>query len=336
MPRFDQSKFVKRANVGVKAALASPDHVLVQTVSAIDEMTKMSNLAYERIVEWYGLHFPEFKQADAAKYVQVAQAIDRQNIDEAKLAQILGPSAPNVVARAKTSSGVAFSPADFDALREHTSLFALMQEKIARLEKYRDEAAQKIAPNISHLAGPALAAKLIAQAGGLSKLASFPASTVQVIGAEKALFKHLRSGSPPPKHGLIFQHVLISMSPKRARGKIARALAAKIAIASKADAYSHHFIAEKLKEQFETRAKDILAKEAAKPQDAGRPQSGGRPQNYPGQAGKPQGGNKPPFNAGAQTGAKPPFGRAGQGGARPGGDAGPARGPWDGRRPKQR
>ncbi len=334
MPRFDQSKFVKRANVGVKAALASPDHVLVQTVSAIDELTKMSNLAYERIVEWYGLHFPEFKQADPAKYVQVAQTLDRQSMDEAALTQILGTSAPNVIARSRTSSGVAFSPADFSALREHTGLFFLMKEKIARLEKYRDEAAQKLAPNISHLAGPALAAKLIAQAGGLSKLASFPASTVQVIGAEKALFKHLRSGSPPPKHGLIFQHVLISMSPKRARGKIARALAAKIAIASKADAYSHNFIAEKLKEQFEARAKAILASEAARPADTGRP--GGAPRPGPGSQNRPQNfagspkpgpqGNRGHDPQSGGQGNRPPFGQGSQ--AHSGG--------FPNRRPKQR
>jgi len=156
---------------------------------------------------------------------------------------------------------------------------------------------------------------LIAQAGGLSKLASFPSSTVQVIGAEKALFKHLRSGSPPPKHGLIFQHVLISTSPKHARGKIARALAAKIAIAAKADAYSHNFIAEKLKEQFEARAKDILAKEASRPADAPARTQGykprynnppeGRPGENRGNSGRPQGGRPQggrPFQSG---GSKP-------------------------------
>jgi nucleolar protein 56 len=99
----------------------------------------------------------------------------------------------------------------------------------------------------------------VAQAGGLHRLSFFPASTIQVLGAEKALFKHLRSGSKPPKHGLIFQHSSIGMSPKKVRGKIARALAAKLTIASKADAISHNFIAEKLKASFEAHTKRILA-----------------------------------------------------------------------------
>jgi nucleolar protein 56 len=135
------------------------------------------------------------------------------------------------------------------------SLYALRED----VEKYTDALAVRICPNMSHLAGPALAAKLVAKAGSLHKLATFPASTVQVIGAEKALFKHLKAGSKPPKHGVIFQHPLISTSPKKVRGKIARALAGKLSIAAKADAITHHFIAEKLKESFEARAKAILS-----------------------------------------------------------------------------
>ena len=261
MPRFDQSRFVKRARADVHVAIASPDLVLVQVVGAIDDATKMANLAYERLSEWYGLHFPEFKHADPAKYVQVALSVDRKNIDEKKLQEIIGQQAQAVIARAKSSNGVEFSQEDFDALRAHAEMFFAMHRLLEQLEKYRDGVAQKLCPNISYVAGPALAAKLVAQAGGISRLASFPSSTVQVLGAEKALFKHLKTGSPPPKHGLIFQYPMISTAPKHARGKLSRALAAKISIAAKADAYSHNFIAEKLKEQFEKRAKEILDRE---------------------------------------------------------------------------
>jgi nucleolar protein 56 len=80
------------------------------------------------------------------------------------------------------------------------------------------------------------------------------------LGAEKALFKHLKSGSRPPKHGLIFQHALVGKSPRHLRGKIARTLAAQLAIASKADAISHNFIAEKLKAKFEAQVQRIMAK----------------------------------------------------------------------------
>ena len=143
------------------------------------------------------------------------------------------------------------------------------------IEAYEAKIANELCPNMSYIAGPELAAKLVAQSGGLKRMATFPSSTIQVLGAEKALFKHLKSGSRPPKHGLIFQHALISMSPRKARGKIARALAAKLTIACKADAISHNFIAEKLKAQFEAQANRILARTAAQPQSTGAAQASG-------------------------------------------------------------
>ncbi|MFA5108822.1 MAG: NOP5/NOP56 family protein [Candidatus Micrarchaeia archaeon] len=259
-PRFDQSKFIKRAKEGLQTEIASPDHILVQVVSSIDELNKISNLMYERLTEWYGLHFPEFKHKEPVKYVQVALAFDRAHPDKQKLAQIVGPNADSILHQANNSVGVHFSDEDMQMLREEARTILMLFELKEKQEKYADALATRLAPNISELAGPAVAAKLIAHAGGLKKLASMPSSTIQVIGAEKALFKHLKSGSPPPKHGLIFQHPLISTATRRARGRIARALAAKITIASKADAFTKHNIAALLKEKFEARAQDILNK----------------------------------------------------------------------------
>lgn len=106
------------------------------------------------------------------------------------------------------------------------------------LEDLLEIKAREIAPNLSTILGPVLAARLISRAGGLERLARLPASTIQVIGAERALFRHLRGKAPSPKHGLIFRHPLIQSSPKRLRGRIARALAAKLAIAARIDLYS--------------------------------------------------------------------------------------------------
>lgn len=316
-PFFDQSKFVKKAKSGVQEALTSPDHLLVQVVGAIDETTKMANLAGERLSEWYALHFPEFRTNDQMKYAQVALAFDRVHPDAAALNSILGENgASSVLQKAKTSVGVVFSPADMESVRSHAKLFISMQALREQYEKYQEELATRLCPNMSYLAGAPIAAKLVAQAGGLMKLATLPASTVQVLGAEKALFKHLKSGSPPPKHGLIFQHPLISTAPKRARGKLSRALAAKIVIASKADAFSHHFIAEKLKEQFDARAKTILEHAASEPERRGpiqsyRPHSGNRMGGRP-----PMGGNNRGGFGGSQGGMRP------QGGSGPGGSQG--------------
>ncbi len=265
----DRKAHLDRARTSLAQAMASPDLLMVQTSASIEELNKIANLMSERLTEWFGLNFPEFKSNDPKKYAQAVLAIDRANPDEAALAVALGnpESAKAVLGRAKASSGVAFSGEDLTAVRKFATTLLEIHALRDSVEKYADALAVKICPNLSHLAGPQLAVKLVAKAGSLKRLASFPASTLQVIGAEKALFKHLKTGSKPPKHGVIFQHPLISTSPKKIRGKIARALAGKLAIASKADAITHHFIAEALKKQFEDRAKMIIAGQARpKPQ----------------------------------------------------------------------
>ena len=117
----------------------------------------------------------------------------------------------------------------------------------------------KIAPNITNVAGATIGARLIARAGGLERMARLPASTIQVLGAEKALFRAIRTGSRPPKHGILFQHEAVHMAPKWQRGKIARTLANKIAIAARID-YYRGTKAEELTGLFEKRLKEIKIK----------------------------------------------------------------------------
>jgi nucleolar protein 56 len=258
--------FFRRARKKVQVAISSRDNLLIQTVSAVDELNKSSNLLCERLTEWYGMHFPEFKTSEPAKYVQGVLAIDRGNPDVAQLEKIFGPLGPSIAGRARASMGSPLSEEDLRQVRALASQIQMLWKLRDDIEAYQAKIAQELCPNMSCIAGPSLAAKLVAQAGGLRRMSTFPSSTIQVLGAEKALFKHLKSGSRPPKHGLIFQHALISKSPRKARGKIARALAAKLTIACKADAMSHNFIAEKLKQQFEAQANRILAAAAAQPQ----------------------------------------------------------------------
>ncbi len=256
----DREDFFKKARKRVTIAVSSRDNLLIQTVSAVDELNKSSNLLFERLTEWYGMHFPEFKTSDNAKYVDVVLSIDRGNPDMKELERIFGPSAQPVFDKARRSMGSPLSQEDLSQIRALASQIKMLWALRDSVEAYETKVATELCPNMSYVAGPSLAAKLVAQAGGLKRISTMPSSTIQVLGAEKALFKHLRSGSRPPKHGLIFQHSLISMSPKKARGKISRLLAARLTIAAKADEISHNFIAEKLKESFETNAKRIIAK----------------------------------------------------------------------------
>ncbi len=137
--------------------------------------------------------------------------------------------------------------------REIDHLISLRNVLSGSIEKR----AREIAPNLSHLVGPIIASRLIHYAGGLKRLAMMPSSTIQVLGAEDAFFQHLKKGTPCPKHGIIFQVAEIRNSPRKLRGKIARALAGKIAIAARVDYYGGEFIAERLKEEFKRRVEEI-------------------------------------------------------------------------------
>jgi nucleolar protein 56 len=125
------------------------------------------------------------------------------------------------------------------------------------LENYVDSVMEEVAPNTKAIAGSLLGARLIAIAGGLMNLAKLPASTMQVLGAEKALFRSLKTKARPPKHGIIFQHPLIHDAKRWQRGKIARALAGKLTIAARVDAFSGKYAADELKADLDKRVEEI-------------------------------------------------------------------------------
>jgi nucleolar protein 56 len=124
---------------------------------------------------------------------------------------------------------------------------------------------EEVAPNMTSILGPLLSARLMSIAGSLTNLAKMPASTVQVLGAEKALFRSLKTGSRPPKHGVIFQYQHIHAAPKWQRGKIARALSGKLSIAARIDAFGGEFIGEMLRNRLERKIREIQDKYASPP-----------------------------------------------------------------------
>ncbi len=295
---ISREEMLEEARRGLKAAYVERDRLLTHTVGTIGDLDKSANLFYERLAEWYGIYFPELKISEPEKYCKIILMFDKKNLEKTTLAEIVGEEkAQEIIERAKRSIGADFAEEELRHVRavaeEVINLYALR----GKIEEYQGKLAKEMAPNLCHLVEPALAAKLIAQAGSLKKLANMPASTVQLLGAEKALFKHLRTGTLPPKYGIIFQHPMIGNAPLAHRGKLARALATKLAIAAKADAFSHRFIADKLKADFEKRAKEIstLSKERkVKPgQQQVRPrfqqrQGGDRPQGQFGQGQRSQ------------------------------------------------
>jgi len=255
----------------VRKAAEKRDLFVAQAINALDDITKTINLFASRIREWYSLHFPELNDIveDHREYALVVSKLGhRSNITVASIRD-LGISeelANKIAAAAKSSMGADITDFDLEAIRLLSDMTLKLYEARESMEKYIDSAMLEVAPNVRALVGPSLGARLIALAGGLSKLATLPASTVQVLGAEKALFRSLRTGSKPPKHGVIFQHPAIHRAPRWQRGKIARALAAKLAIAARIDAFTGEFRGNELKEQLEERINEIKTLYAKPPQ----------------------------------------------------------------------
>ncbi|MEM0329366.1 MAG: hypothetical protein QXW02_03175 [Nitrososphaerota archaeon] len=253
----------------LKEAVARRDMMIVHAIHVLEDLDKQINMIYTRCREWYGLHFPELAEVvdDLEDYMKiVAEMGARRNFDEGKLGRIVGSKlADEIIERARSSVGADLSPEDEemvkDVAREGLRLIQLRKEQ----ERYIEELMSAEAPNLSAVAGPILGAKLISMAGGLEKLARLPASTIQVLGAEKALFRFFRTGRGAPKHGIIFQSPLIHGSPKHLRGKIARALAAAIAIAAKIDYFTREDRGAELREKLEKRLQEIREKYKAPP-----------------------------------------------------------------------
>ena len=264
--RFD-STFIKPENYGFsldlyreatialakKAVKASvgPDVHLGQAVRAYGDLVFTNNMISERLHEWYGLHFPEMENVLGGDVY--AKAISEHGSREAILAQYK---------LNMESIGSDAAPEDLDSIRVLAS--SLKESQIAKdkLEMYIDRRMKQVAPNVSSLVGPIIGARLIMHAGNLVRLATFPSGTVQLLGAEKAMFRHLKDGSKPPKHGVIFMHPLIHNAPPWQRGAIARALASKVSLAARADAFSHNDISDFLKTQLERRLIEISEQRA--------------------------------------------------------------------------
>jgi nucleolar protein 56 len=156
------------------------------------------------------------------------------------------------------SMGGPLSPSDEAAVRALARSASTLYATRAELEKYVDEVMVEVAPNVAILLQPVLAARMLRQAGGLRRLATMPAGTIQTLGAEKALFRHIKEGKRPPKHGFLMQHPLVHRAPRYHRGALARSLAAKVALAARADMFTKSTgIGAKLAADFEKRAEAL-------------------------------------------------------------------------------
>jgi nucleolar protein 56 len=262
---WNRNVSIELAKLKIKGATEKRDLIVAQGIQTLDSLDQTVNLFMGRLREWYGIYFPELdrlieKHETYARLVinlgerenYTLDTLDKENIPEER-AQLVEKAAD-------LSMGANVSEPDLEQIQALAKDVLKFFDLRKSMEDYVDKTMEETAPNVRAVAGALLGARLIALAGSLQNLAMRPASTIQVLGAEKALFRSLKTGARPPKHGLIFQHTLLHDAKRWQRGKIARVIAGKLAIAARVDAFGGHFIGNDLKADINKRIEEIREK----------------------------------------------------------------------------
>jgi len=262
---WNRNVSLELAKLRIKGASEKRDLIVAQGIQTLDDLDRTVNLFMGRLREWYSVYFPELDRliekhetycrlvmnlGDKESYT--SENLEKENIPKERAAL--------VAKAAESSMGADIVELDLGQIQALAKNVLEFYELRKNMENYIDRTMEEMAPNVRAVAGALLGARLIAIAGSLQNLAIRPASTIQVLGAEKALFRSLKTGARPPKHGLIFQHTLLHDAKRWQRGKIARVIAGKLAIAARADAFGGHFIGDDLKADIDKRLEEIREK----------------------------------------------------------------------------
>jgi len=230
---------LKRTKQVIKDSVQN-DLLTVQTIKNIDEINKVANMLSKRLREWYELYNPEFSNSidDHETFINLILENDKKDLlEELKIEQTMGAD---------------LKEEDVEPIlnlaRKIKTLYELRDEQ----ETYLESKMKLFCPNLLALAGTIIGAKLLAQAGDMRRLMLMPASTIQVLGAEKALFRHIKTGARPPKYGVLINHPIVVKADNK--GKAARKLADKICIGIKVDYFKGEFIGDKLRKQLESQS----------------------------------------------------------------------------------
>ncbi len=252
-PEEKRRRFMENARKAVASAYESEEHAIINAINTYNSIEKARNLMFERLEEWYSIYFPELRLANPVSYANfvINFGRDKNAADPEKMTEMLGEKVESLQEAIGKSIGKEPKPEEYESLRQLAESQIGLQKVSQNLESYIEQSCKRAMPNISYLIDTKIAAELLAKAGSLERLAMFPAGTIQLLGAEKALFKHLKYHSRPPKYGILFRLPQVSNAAKYDKGRIARVYATKISIAAKADAFSKNFIAKELKEQLE-------------------------------------------------------------------------------------
>jgi nucleolar protein 56 len=223
---------------GIKESV-SEDWLIIQAMANVSELDKINNVLIKRLREWVGLYLPEFEHSmhNQEKFVELVIEKNKEELmKEMKIKESMGADLEDV----------------------HLKEVKLLAKEIKQLqllrkehENYLEKIMSKYCPNILELAGTTIGAKLIELGRSLKHLAMLPASTIQLLGAEKALFRHIKTGDRSPKYGIIFQHPFIQKAERKLRGKAARILADKLSLCARLDYFKGEFKAKEYREELD-------------------------------------------------------------------------------------
>ncbi|KAJ2335568.1 Nucleolar protein 56 [Coemansia sp. RSA 2681] len=230
----------------VKFNVNKSDNMIIQAISLLDQLDKDLNTFSMRVREWYGWHFPELAKivADHYRYARLAKAIkNKATLGDDSLEMLTEITeddsvSQQIVDAARASMGTDISDIDLLNIETFAARVISLAEYRKNLYDYLLSKMNLVAPNLAALIGDIVGARLIAHAGSLTNLSKYPASTVQILGAEKALFRALKTRGNTPKYGLIYNSTFIGRAGTKNKGRISRFLANKATIASRIDCYS--------------------------------------------------------------------------------------------------
>lgn len=278
------------------------DNMIIQSIALLDQLDKDLNTFAMRVREWYCWHFPELRDlvkdnymfARCAAYIQDRTALSEEKLEGLTEITMDEELSKAILGASRVSMGMDCSDIDMVNIVAFTTRMVKLAEYRRQLHSYLLEKMSTVAPNLGTLIGETVAARLIAKAGSLTGLAKCPASTIQILGAEKALFRALKTKGNTPKYGLIYHSSFIGRAAAKNKGRISRYLANKCSIASRIDTFSEEPTSkygEKLREQVEERLRfydtgaaprkniDVMnevRKEMAGPEEEGGEEEGGK------------------------------------------------------------
>lgn len=223
------------------------DMLIVKTVNQLEQEKRSIHESVQRFRDWYSLYFPELAEeiSEDEHFLHIlSNGLKREELESFK-------------ELAENSTGADIAESDLEMMETVFESITSREDVIEDLENYIENATEEEVPNLEAVLGPILTAKVLSHAGGLEELAKKPASTVQVLGAEKALFRYLKGEGTPPKHGVLFEHDYVSKLPESNRGKMARFIANKAVMAARLDQYGDKFKGDDLRREVNEKFQEL-------------------------------------------------------------------------------